>query len=183
MKRVTLLALSLLPMMISSGMIYSVLPIYINQELGAGKIQIGSLFTLGALAGALTSYSIGKLSDRFERKYLILISQASFSIVMLSYSLISSYKYAYPIHIFEGVAWTTLGVSAPALIADITKKGERGEAMGIYNTMWSIGWIIGPFMGGSLSEMFGFRFMLRISFLMILVGMVVSYLTLRDVES
>ncbi len=182
MKKTTLFSLTLLPMMTSSGMIYSVLPIYIAEELGATKTQVGSLFTLGALSGTVTAYVLGKFADRYGRKPLILISQICFSIIMLAYSFINDVLYAYPIHVFEGVAWSSLGVSAPTLIADLTKKKERGEAMGIYNSTWSMGWTIGPILGGLLSDIYGFKFMLRVSFLMIVVGTLASYIVLRDLE-
>lgn len=173
-KKVVSFSLSLLPMMVSSGMFYSVLSIYISEELKANKMQIGMLFTIGALTGVLTSILLGKAADRFGKKPLVILAQVLFAIVMLSYSLITHYIYAFPIHIVEGFAWAMIGASAPALIADLAKKGERGEAMGIYNTVWSLGWVIGPFLGGSLAELFGFRFMLTASFVMILAGIVLS---------
>jgi len=170
-RKVVIFSLSLLPMMISSGMIYSVLTIFLFEELGANRIQVGMLFTIAATTGALTSIMLGMLSDRFGRKPLILLSQILFALVMLVYSTINYYLYAIPIHILEGFAWATIGVASPALLADIAKKSERGEAMGVYNTVWSLGWVIGPTLGGFLAEVFGFRHMLRISFLMILIGL------------
>ncbi len=182
MKRAALLSLILLPLMISSGMVYSVLPIYIAEELRASRMEVGSIFTLGALSGLLTSYIFGRLADRIGRKPLILFSQIGFSIVMLSYSLITYKSYAYLIQILEGLSWAMLGVAAPALIADLSKREERGEAMGIYSTTWNLGWVIGPIFGGFLSENFGFRFMLRISFLMLIFGLVASYFILKKIN-
>ncbi len=173
-RKVVIFSLSLLPMMVSSGMIYSVLPIFLFEELGANRIQVGMLFTIAATTGALTSIMLGRLSDRFGRKPLILLSQILFALVMLIYSTINYYLYAIPIHILEGFAWATIGVASPALLADIAKKSERGEAMGVYNTVWSLGWVIGPTFGGFLAEVFGFRHMLRISFLMILIGLTLT---------
>jgi len=182
MRKTVLLSITLLPLMISSGMVYSVLPIYISEELGASRIEVGGIFTLGASVGLSTSYILGKIADRFGKKPMILLSQSGFAFVMLSYSLISDRSYAYIIQIFEGLSWTMLGVSAPALIADITEKGERGEAMGIYSTSWSVGWVLGPITGGVLSQFFGFRFMLRISFLMLVSGFIATYIVFRRIE-
>ncbi len=179
-KKVVAFSLSLLPMMISSGMFYSVLSLYISEELKANKMQIGMLFTIGALTGVLTSILLGKAADKFGKKTLVILSQVLFAIVMLSYSLINYYIYALPIHVVEGFAWAMLGSSAPALIADIAKKGHRGEAMGIYNTVWNLGWVIWPFLGGSLAEFFGFRTMLLASFLMITFGIVLSSYVLSN---
>ncbi len=182
MRKTILLSATLLPLMISSGMVYSVLPIYISEELGASRIEVGGIFTLGATIGLVTSYLLGRVADRVGKKPLILASQCGFAFVMLSYSLINDRNYAYFIQVFEGLSWTMLGVSAPALIADITEKGERGEAMGIYNTSWSMGWVLGPITGGMLSEFYGFRVMLKVSFVMLILGLLATYMVLRRIE-
>jgi MFS family permease len=171
--------ISLLPMMVSSGMIYSVLPIYLSDELGANKVIVGSLFTIGALVGTLNSLLAGKIADKYGKKPLVIISQAFFAVMMLGYSMISEYIYAYPLHIIEGFAWSTIGVSAPALIADITTKGERGMAMGTYGTIMNLGWVIGPVFGGTLAEIFGFRVMLRLSTILIIFGIILSYISIE----
>ena len=106
---------------------------------------------------------------------MIVLSQIFFGLVMLLYSIISDYVFAYPIHVLEGFAWATLGVSAPAYIADISER--RGESLGVYNTVVHIGWVIGPVLGGFLAEFFGFRIMLRIAFVMIILGLI---LTIRE---
>ena len=173
--KVVRFCLSLLPLMITSGMFYSILPIYISKELNASEMVVGSLFTTGALTGAIVSIAVGKISDLIGRKSMIILSQIFFGLVMLLYSIISDYVFAYPIHVLEGFAWATLGVSAPAYIADVSER--RGESLGVYNTVVHVGWVIGPILGGFLAEFFGFRLMLRIAFVMIILGLI---LTVRE---
>jgi len=173
--KVVRFCLSLLPLMITSGMFYSILPIYISKELNASEMVVGSLFTTGALTGAIVSIAVGKISDLIGRKSMIILSQIFFGLVMLLYSIISYYVFAYPIHVLEGFAWATLGVSAPAYIADVSER--RGESLGVYNTVVHVGWVIGPILGGFLAEFFGFRLMLRIAFVMIILGLI---LTVRE---
>ncbi len=173
--KVVRFCLSLLPLMITSGMFYSILPIYISKELNASEMEVGSLFTTGALTGAIVSIAVGKISDAIGRKSMIVLSQIFFGLVMLLYSIISDYVFAYPIHVLEGFAWATLGVSAPAYIADVSER--RGESLGVYNTVVHVGWVIGPVLGGFLAEFFGFRIMLRIAFVMIILGLI---LTVRE---
>ncbi len=173
-RKVVAFCVSLLPLMISSGMVYSILPIYISNELKASEVAVGFLFTIGALTGVFTSILIGRLSDRLGRRPLILLSQIAFAMVMLTYSFINYYLYAIPIHVLEGFAWATIGTVAPAYIADLAGREERGESMGIYNTVWSMGWVVGPILGGFLAEIFGFRLMLRVAFLMIVSGLILT---------
>lgn len=161
--------------MTTSGMFYSILPIYISKELGASETVVGSLFTIGALTGALVSILVGKISDVFGRKRMIVFSQICFGLVVLLYSIITDYMFAYPIHILEGFAWATVGTSVPAYIADVSEK--RGESMGVYNTIVHIGWVVGPIFGGFLAEFLGFRTMLKLAFVIILLGLI---LIIRD---
>ncbi len=180
MRKIYLLSASLLPLMISSGMIYSVLPLYLSKELGAAEMQVGFLFTTGAATGAAASIALGRIADRIGKKPLVVASQFFFAAVMLLYSTISSYIYAFPIHIIEGFAWAMVATSAPALAADLAGKGRRGEAIGVYNTAWNVGWVIGPALGGTLAHVYGFRFTFKLSFLMIIFGAVLTILLIDE---
>ena len=46
--------------------------------------------------------------------------------------------------------------------------------MGIYNSTWNLGWIIGPSLGGFLSDQIGFRMTFVISVLIIATGLAIS---------
>ena len=60
------------------------------------------------------------------------------------------------IQIGEGLSCGAMGSAAAALIADLVSSEERGRAIGIYNMTWNFGWIVGPSMGGLLSDHIGF---------------------------
>ncbi len=180
MRKVYLLSASLLPLMISSGMVYSVLPIYISSELGANEMQVGLLFTTGAASGSAASILLGRLSDRIGRKPLVVTSQMLFALVMLLYSAITYYAQAFPLHVIEGFAWAMISTSAPAFVADVAGKNRRGEAIGVYNTSWNLGWVIGPTLGGTLAYVYGFRVTLIISFIMIIFGAALTLLLVRN---
>jgi len=46
-----------------------------------------------------------------------------------------------------------------------------------------MGWVIGPILGGTLAHFFGFRLMLRISAIMILVGLIIAMVVIREESS
>ncbi|HDN74230.1 MFS transporter [Archaeoglobales archaeon ex4484_92] len=180
MRKIYLFSISLLPLMTSSGMIYSVLPLYLSKELGAQEMQVGMLFTVGAATGASASIILGKIADKIGRKPLVIFSQSFFALVMLLYSSINSYIYAFPIHVIEGFAWAMIATAAPALVADLAGRNRRGEAIGIYNTTWNLGWVVGPFLGGTLAHLYGFRLTFKLSFLMIAIGTVLTFLLVDE---
>ena len=180
MRKIYLLSASLLPLMISSGMIYSILPLYLSKELGAAEMQVGFLFTIGAATGAVASILLGRIADKIGRKPLVITSQILFAIVMLLYSSINYYIHAIPIHVIEGFAWAMVATAAPALVADLAGKERRGEAIGVYNTAWNLGWVIGPFLGGTLAHVYGFRMTFKLSFLMIIFGALLTLLLIDE---
>ncbi|MHC1567345.1 MAG: MFS transporter [Candidatus Syntropharchaeia archaeon] len=166
-----LLCASLLPLMISSGMIYSIFSLYM-EDLGASRSQIGLIFTVSAAAGIFAAPLFGRLSDRIGRKKVMIISMISFSIIFFLYSIARTYIHLFPIQALEGAIWAALGTTIPAFIADIVPAEERGESMGVYNMTWNLGWVIGPVMGGFLAENVGFRWCFSFCAVLILFGLV-----------
>ena len=154
-KDLYLVCATVLPFMICTGMVYSVISLYMA-EIGLTKSQIGTLYTSGAIAGAVTSPFIGAIADRLGRKKILLSSMFVFAFVFLGYAMSRSYIPLLFVQICEGLAWAAMGTSTTALIADLVTIEERGKAMGIYNTTWNLGWIAGPTLGGVLSDSVGF---------------------------
>ncbi len=151
------LCLAIFPLMVCSGMVYSILPLYVNEVLRASTRHIGLLYMVGAATGAALAPFLGRLSDRFGRRRILLLCMIGFAIAFALYSLLRNFPQAFPVYALEGASWAALGATVPALIADIVPKEERGWAMGVYERTWSIGWIIGPLLGGFLAETIGFR--------------------------
>ena len=154
-KRLYLVCLTVFPFMICTGIIYSILSIYMA-SLGLTKSEIGTLFTAGAVGAAVSSPFWGSLSDRFGRKKIMVFSMAAFAIVFLGYAFSRNYIHLVLVQVLEGLAWAAMGSTAVALVADVVPEENRGKAMGIYNMTWNTGWIIGPTMGGLISDHFGF---------------------------
>src|SRR4030043_826332 len=95
-KRLYVLCGCILPLMICSGLVYSMFSLYMAEVLGAKKTQIGLIYMVGSLAGLLFGPFLGKLSDRFGRKPIILCSMASFVLIFVLYSMVRGYTVVYP---------------------------------------------------------------------------------------
>lgn len=165
--------LTVFPFMICTGIVYSILAIYMS-SIGLTKSQVGFLYTAGATAGAIGAPLWGMLADRFGRKKILILSMAGFAFVFLGYALSSSYGQLFIIQIGEGLSWGAMGSAAAALIADLVSQEERGKAMGIYNMTWNLGWVIGPTMGGLLSDHIGFTTTFIVCTVLTLVGFVLA---------
>lgn len=170
-KKLIFISISVFPLLVSSGMIYSILPLYIA-GLGASEMHIGLIFTTGAIVGAITSPFIGKVSDRYGRKPIIILSMIIFVFVFIAYAFTKNYTKIFPIQAFEGFAWAVIGTVVPAWMTDLVGIDKKGEVLGIFNGTWYLGWIIGPTFGGYLANIYGFRFVFLVCSIMIAIGLI-----------
>lgn len=179
-RQVYLLCGSLLPTMVCSGIIYSIFAVYVSQ-LGASVTQIGTIYTIGAIAGLAAAPLIGRLSDRYGRRPVILSCLLILALVFFLYALASSFVTVLPVQVLEGATWAALGTVVPALIADLAPQQERGAYMGIYNQAWYLGWAIGPVLGGYLADTIGFRSTFIACAVTIAAGTVLGARFVRDI--
>lgn len=179
-KKLYLVCASIFPFMICTGIVYSIMALFMA-SLGLNKSQIGLLFTFGALAGAISSPLWGALSDRFGRKRVLILSMSVFAAVFLGYSLAKSYTHLLYIQVGEGLAWSSMGASAMALIADMVTEQHRGKAMGIYNMTWNMGWIVGPTLGGFMSDSVGFPITFLLCTGLTITGLVLALIFIPSV--
>jgi len=156
-KRLYKLCASVLPLMVCTGMVYSILSIYLHEELGFSITWIGGLFALGAGCGAILSPFIGKASDRIGRKPVLIGATIAFLAVFTSYAFLVELWQFSIIMIAEGISWIAIGTAAMAYIADVSATSERGQSMGVYEATWNVGWVIGPLSGGALADTIGFQ--------------------------
>ena len=179
-KNLYVLCACALPLMICSGLVYSMFSLYMAEVLGAPRTQIGLVYMLGSLAGLLSGPLLGKLSDRFGRKPIILGAMASFTLIFVLYSLARGYTVVYPIQVLEGAAWVGIGAAVTAYIADIIAADKRGWAMGVYQQTISVGWMIGPAFGGFLSDIIGFRTIFLLGAVLAAISFVLVLLLVKE---
>ncbi|MBS7655178.1 MFS transporter [Candidatus Bathyarchaeota archaeon] len=180
-KNIYLICAALFPLTICSGIIYSILSLFIA-DLGASKTQIGIVFTIGSIGGAVAAPLFGRTSDKIGSKVILLVSMALFFIVFLSYSLARNLIGMCIIQAIEGIAWAALGVSGMYLVTDSVPTEQKGEAIGLYNMTWYLGWIIGPGLGGFLSDSIGFRRTFILCSILILIGVLLTIKALNLIK-
>ncbi len=179
-KRLYVLCACVLPLMICSGLVYSMFSLYMSDVLGAPRTQIGLIYMLGSLVGLLFGPLLGRISDRVGRKPLILGSTASFMLIFILYYKAQGYLVVYPIQILEGAAWVAVGAAVTAYIADIITADKRGWAMGVYQQTISVGWMIGPAFGGFLSDIIGFRTIFLLGSALAGIGFILVLLLVKE---
>ncbi|MBU0570266.1 MFS transporter, partial [Patescibacteria group bacterium] len=97
---------------------------------------------------------LGKLSDRYGRRPLLILSQISTFVSFLILAFSNSVGMIFLSRAVDGILGSNFTI-AQAYISDISSKKDRSKAFGISGMAFGIGFLIGPAVGGYLSQ-FGY---------------------------
>lgn len=132
------------------GIVFPLLPI-ITLDYGGNPLVSGVLIAVFSLMQVIFMPILGRLSDRYGRKPLLIFSLWGTFISFLLMGLTHSIFWLMIARIIDGISGGNLSI-AQAYIADITDKKGRAGGMGVIGAGISLGFIIGPLWGGLLSK-------------------------------
>jgi len=139
--------------MIGLGIIVPVAPGIImeltHQGYAAAAEYSGWLTFCFAAMLFLFSPVVGNLSDRFGRRPVLLVSMLALGCDYLITGLAPTLGWLFVGRLLSGMAGTSY-MTANAYIADLTPPAQRAANFGLLGTAFSIGFIIGPAIGGWL---------------------------------
>ena len=131
------------------GMVIPVMALY-AERLGAPSSQTGWLMASYSLMQFAFAPVWGRLSDRYGRRPLLLLSIAMTSLAFLAYALAPTFGWLVASRFFAGAATANIGL-AQAYVADVTRPEERARGMGLIGAAFGMGFVLGPAIGGLLS--------------------------------
>ncbi len=132
------------------SLILPFLPFY-AQTYGASPFIIGLLLTCFSLFQFITSPIMGKLSDAYGRRPLLIISQLSTTLSFIVLAFSNSLWLIFLSRSIDGILGSNFTI-AQAYISDITTQQDRSKAFGLSGAAFGIGFLIGPAIGGYLSQ-------------------------------
>lgn len=132
------------------GIILPLLP-YIAEKYSASPFQIGLLTAVYSFFQLIASPILGRLSDRYGRKKLLIISQLGSAAGYLILGLAGNLPLLFLSRVIDGITGGNISI-AQAYIADVTDKKDRARGMGIMGAAFGLGFIFGPAIGGALSK-------------------------------
>ena len=135
----------------------TVIPIFpgFAQQVGASLSMLGSYGSVSALTMLIFSLPLGRLSDRYGRKRMMIPGLILFVLVPLSYLLVSSPLHLYPIRMLLGLGIGLIFSNGFLLMTEVSEPGFRNTAQGMYMTSMGIGFTIGPLIGGYTTKLYG----------------------------
>jgi MFS transporter, DHA2 family, multidrug resistance protein len=156
---------ALLTMAIMAAMVMQVLDTTITNvslphmraALGATDETISWVLTSYILASAVAIPITGWLADRIGARRLFLFSVGLFVITSMLCGIAQSLPEMVLFRTLQGIGGAFLAPLAQSLMLDINKPSEQPRAMSVYGMGIMIGPIMGPIIGGWLTESFDWR--------------------------
>jgi DHA2 family multidrug resistance protein len=136
---------------------------YMQASLSATYDQISWVLTSYIVAAAIMTTPVGWMSDRFGRKKLFVIFSAGFTIASVLCSLAQNIEQIVLFRLMQGVFGAALVPLSQAVMLDIYPPQQRAQAMSIWGMGVTLGPIMGPTLGGYLTDYFSWHWVFLIN--------------------
>ncbi|ARF15179.1 MFS transporter [Sporosarcina ureae] len=133
------------------GLIIPIMPEFLATFGVAGR-ALGLLIAMFSFAQFIFSPISGNLSDKYGRKNIIIFGLLIYGFSQLAFSLSTELWMLYVARFFSGFGAAFIVPPTMAFVADITSTKNRGRGMGLLGASMSLGFMIGPGIGGFLSK-------------------------------
>jgi DHA2 family multidrug resistance protein len=136
---------------------------HMQGSLSAAQDQISWVLTSYIVAAAVATPLTGWLSARFGRKRILLISITGFTIASMLCGAANTLPQIVLFRLMQGVFGASLAPTAQSVLLDINPREKHGSAMAIYGAGIMIGPILGPTLGGWLTDAYDWRWVFYIN--------------------
>ncbi|MDC4716572.1 TCR/Tet family MFS transporter [Acinetobacter baumannii] len=165
---------------IGIGLIFPILPLLLQDMTHSTYIAVymGILASLYAAMQFIFSPLLGALSDRWGRRPVLLISLAGSAVNYLFLTFSHSLILLLIGRIIAGITSANMAV-ASTYIVDVSQENNRAKYFGLINAMFGAGFIIGPVLGGFLSE-YGLRLPFLVAAILTGLNLLFAYFILPE---
>jgi EmrB/QacA subfamily drug resistance transporter len=129
----------------------------IGEHFKMGAVTLSWVTTIYLLSAAVFLIPFGKLADIYGRKKVFLYGVSVVSISSLLAVFTQNTFIFMAFRVFQGFGSAMIFGTAIAIITSVFPKHERGKAMGINVASVYVGLTLGPFLGGILTNHFGWE--------------------------
>ena len=149
---------------------------YMQGSLSATSDQITWVLTSYIVAAAIMTAPVGWLSARFGRKNLFITCLVGFTVASMLCGVAQSLEQMVLFRLLQGVFGAALVPLSQATMLDIYPPEQRGSAMAIWGMGVMVGPILGPTLGGYLTELYNWRWVFYVNLpfgILAITGMVI----------
>ena len=156
---------------IETSILNGVLPL-LQEEWGFSDTAGGAIPTAVTIAGLIVALPAGYLADRANRKNLLAVVVASWSVITLASGLAISFAMFFGTRVVLGAADNLDIPSQSSLLGDYYPPEARPKVFGVQRMVYFVGIGVGALLGGAIGELVGWRWAF---FSMIIPGLIVAW--------
>jgi len=135
--------------------ILPLLPLY-AEKMGATPFLAGSLVSSYALCQLVAGPILGRLSDRYGRRPILLLSQLGTFVGFIILAFAHQLWVVFLSRVVDGLTAGNLSV-AQAYISDVTEPKNRAKSFGLIGIAFGLGFLVGPGVSGLLAR-YGYQY-------------------------
>jgi DHA2 family multidrug resistance protein len=136
---------------------------YMQGSVSASADQINWVLTSYIVAAAIMTPPSGFLATRFGRKRILMIAVAGFVVASMLCGMAQSLFQIVAFRLMQGFFGASLVPIAQSILLDIYTAEERGSAMAVFGVSVMVGPVLGPVIGGWLTDQFDWRWVFYIN--------------------
>jgi MFS transporter, DHA2 family, multidrug resistance protein len=130
---------------------------YMQGSLGTTQDQVSWVLTSYIVAAAIMTAPLGWMSTRFGRKKLFLVCVVGFTIASMLCGIAQNIEQMVMFRLLQGIFGAALVPLSQSVMLDIYPSDQRGQAMALWGMGVMLGPIMGPTLGGWLTDSFNWR--------------------------
>lgn len=140
---------------LSFGAYNAFVPLY-AERVGAKYFDLGLIGAASAAPYGVLAFAMGVLTDRYGRRTFYLFGTILSSLLPILYLFTFTVPEIMVVRLVSGTMNAAIWVPAEAFVSEATTARDRNAAVGRYNGIWALGFLLGPLAGGILVDYFGF---------------------------
>ena len=177
-RRVIPIFLIVLVNFLGSTIVLPMLPLYANRHFGTPDSVIPLLTTSFFIAQFIAGPFLGRLSDKYGRLPILMISQIGTCLSFLMMAVAPSIGWLFAARILDGITGGNV-IVAQAYLTDISPRKQRTRALGVIFMGFGLGYSVGPVLGGFFG-IFGEQVPFFVGALLTLATVMLTWFTLDE---